>query len=79
LILAGEDLPFGATSPTDLGGRAICVVDAAGNVVLSGITPNKIPNDEHPRVAHCPLTRPDPPSMRMRKARSSSNLAAAAP
>jgi hypothetical protein len=60
LKLSGESLPFGASSPADLGGRAICVKDAAGNVVLSGTTPTAIRHEPKPRNGKCPLSRPDP-------------------
>jgi len=59
LKLGGDALPFGAASPLDLGGRAICITGADGAVVLAGTTPQKIPNDHEPRSGRCPLSPPE--------------------
>ena len=61
LKLTGDALPFGAESPSDLGGRAICVKDGAGAILLEGTTPSGIAGHPEPRSGRCPLARPEPP------------------
>jgi hypothetical protein len=59
LKLTGDALPFGAESPSDLGGRAICVKDSEGTIFLQGTTPSPIAGG--PQLnGRCPLSLPDP-------------------
>jgi hypothetical protein len=60
LKLTGDALPFGAESPSDLGGRAICVDDSAGATLLQGTTPSPIAGGPRRRNGRCPLSLPDP-------------------
>ncbi len=59
LKLGADALPFGATSPLDLSGRAIAVKDAGDAVVLVGKTPSPIVKEPDEHVGHCPLSRPE--------------------
>ena len=60
LRLQGTELPFGAASPADLAGRKIQVQDAAGAVVVEGMTPAVIEPEPEPHSGRCDLSRPDP-------------------
>lgn len=58
LRLAGETLPFGATSPAALAGRVVSVKDAASTVVLTGKSPSPVPDEPKEHAARCPLSAP---------------------
>jgi hypothetical protein len=60
LRLGLDALPFGASSPLDLAGRAIAVKDGAGATVLAGTTPSPIVEEPEVHFGRCPLSRPDP-------------------
>jgi hypothetical protein len=61
LKLRGDELPNGASSPADLAGLAINIVDASSAIVLQGMTPSPIAGKPEPQSGKCELARPDPP------------------